>query len=180
MFQVVRKQQGQADAIDQIRVVVQKLDKSVRYANAINTPGAGATSGTLYVEWRIGNLTGATNYDQTCTQWRFDSVKGLLQSRTWVEGQSGSVTAWFTQATGISQNGSNSVLSAPVSAATGAGGQTKQQLRVWFDAKAGTQQTTTRMTKVTFTAQNTTSAAVEAGKCVYSNTTFLNSAAWRP
>jgi len=180
MFQTVRKQQGQADAIDQIRFVVDKLDKSVRYANAINTPAVGATAGITYVEWRAGNLTGATNFDQTCTQWRFDSTTGLLQSRSWIEGQSGTLTAWFTQATGISQNGSNPVFAAPVSSATGAAAQTKQQLQIWFNATNGVQQTTTRTTKVTFTAQNTTSSAVAAGKCIASTTNFANSAAWRP
>jgi len=166
MFQTVRKQQNQADAIDQIRFVVDKLDKSVRYANAINTPGAGSTAGTLYVEWRIGNLTGATNYSQTCNQWRFDSTNGLLQSRTWTEGTSGStLTSWFTQADHIVQHGSTAVFVLPISTIQGAGAPAKQQLQIAFDATVGTQQSTTRSTQLTLTAANTTSASVAAGKC---------------
>jgi prepilin-type N-terminal cleavage/methylation domain-containing protein len=174
MFQAMRKQQGQADAIGQIRVVVDKLDKSVRYANAVNTPGVGTTAGTLYVEWRTGNLTGATNYTQTCTQWKFDSSAGTLQSRTWNEGDSTSISAWFTQATGISNNGTtdvfsfpkdrtdSTVLNPPINVTAAA---QRQQLEVTFNAKAGVQQTTTRATDVILTAQNTTSGLMAAGKC---------------
>src|SRR4051812_14728077 len=66
MFGQLRRQQGTTDNLDTTRKVILLLDKQVRYANFIATPGTG-TDGNSYVEWRTGN----SGQQQTCTQWRY-------------------------------------------------------------------------------------------------------------
>jgi prepilin-type N-terminal cleavage/methylation domain-containing protein len=71
-------------ATDDARVVFERLDKTVRYAEAINYPGTGAVAaeGRQYVEFRIG-ATESANGKAMCTQWRYDPGTGSLQRRTW-------------------------------------------------------------------------------------------------
>jgi prepilin-type N-terminal cleavage/methylation domain-containing protein len=110
MFNSLRKQTGQTDNLDNSRKVIQLLDKQVRYANAINTPGTG-TDGAFYVEWRSGN----TNQQQTCYQWRWVSSTKVLQYRTWLPPLFGSgtvtATAWTQPGNGVSQSGATPLFS---------------------------------------------------------------------
>src|SRR3954453_7099763 len=78
MFGSLRKQTGQTDNLDSSRKVITLLDKQVRYANAITSPGTGS-DGNFYVEWRAGN----TNQQQTSYQWRWVTTTKLLQYPSW-------------------------------------------------------------------------------------------------
>lgn len=56
------------------------LDKTVRYATAITTPGTGSTTGDWYVEMRTTNTGNAS-----CTQLWVDTNTHILKKRTWLE-----------------------------------------------------------------------------------------------
>lgn len=78
----------------------QTLDRTVRYAAAISTPGrstgAGAT-GDWYVELRT-----TTSGAEICTQLRVDIVAQQLQSRTWTSANpTGTLSTWTPIASSI-------------------------------------------------------------------------------
>lgn len=153
MVRDLTAQTGQTDNLDSSRKVVNLLDKQVRYANAINSPGTG-TDGALYVEWRSGN-SGQT---QSCTQWRWAPATNLLQYRAWKLPFSGPAPSWVTQSDGIYQSGAAPVFSIsnvlPNPAPSGVT-QRREALTVSFAVKNGNPKKTS-VTEVRLTAQNTT------------------------
>ena len=155
MFQSLWKQTGQTDNLDSSRKVIARLDKQVRYANAITTPGTG-TDGNYYVEWRSGN----TGQQQTCYQWRLVIATKLFQYRTWQPPLfgSGSVTAtgWVTQTNGISKSGATPVFS--ITPATSAVTASRELLTVTFVSTHGKPAKSTT-SQVSLTAANATSAS---------------------
>lgn len=72
--------QNTADSGDAVRAAFLSMDRQVRYADAVNRPGRGA-SGDWYVEFRTPVTTAAAS--ATCTQWRYDTTGGQLLMRTW-------------------------------------------------------------------------------------------------
>lgn len=56
------------------------LDRTVRYATAITTPGTGSSTGDWYVEMRTTNTGSAS-----CTQLWVDTAAHMLKKRTWLE-----------------------------------------------------------------------------------------------
>lgn len=72
------------DAGDNARLVLQRFDKQVRYADAINLPGAGS-AGRQYIEFRTP-ATVAKSGVTTCTQWRWDPATKLVEMRSWADG----------------------------------------------------------------------------------------------
>lgn len=72
------------DAGDGVRAAFLKLDRQVRYADAINQPVRTA-AGSWYVEFRTSQR--ANGQPNLCTQWRFDASAQLLQFRSWNDGQ---------------------------------------------------------------------------------------------
>ncbi|MDQ0427069.1 PulJ/GspJ family protein [Cellulomonas iranensis] len=68
-------------ANDGLRTAFQRLDRQVRYAEAVNFPGDGA-QGRRYVEFRVSATVSATGR-ATCTQWRWDPTAGTLDRRSW-------------------------------------------------------------------------------------------------
>jgi prepilin-type N-terminal cleavage/methylation domain-containing protein len=169
MFQGVRKTQGEATAIDANRAVVERLDKQIRFANAITSPGAGATAGTFYVEWQSGD----TGQPQTCTQWRYVASTKALQARSWTEVPGAASPAWVTQILGVSPIAGQNVFQPgkPDPRLSAASQPQKQQLTVEFQTTAGLQQRTTRATELTVTAVNTTSSLAPTGICSDLNVT---------
>src|SRR3954469_8563166 len=152
MFKSLWKQTGQTDNLDNSRKVIALLDKQVRYANAINTPGTGS-DGNLYVDWRSGNL----NQQQTCYQWRVVSSSKQLQYRTWLPplfgGSTPAATSWVTVGTGVSASGATPIFSItpPTSALT----PTHEYLTVTFLSTHGNPAKSTT-SKVSLTGANTT------------------------
>ncbi|WP_407343033.1 type II secretion system protein J [Pengzhenrongella phosphoraccumulans] len=86
------------DAADSVRRVFQRLDKQVRYSDAINLPGASA-SGTEYVEFRTPATVSAAGVTM-CTQWRWDPATALVESRVWAE-SAPSLPGWIVVATSV-------------------------------------------------------------------------------
>ena len=96
------------DTADNVNTAFLSMDRTVRYASMLSTPGRSTTSNAWYVEARTTN-TGA----QQCTQWRVDVSSKQLQSRTWnvVNSAASGTTAWKPLANLIS-NGAAAVGSA--------------------------------------------------------------------
>lgn len=64
----------------QTGVAFQAIDRSVRYAEAVNYPGT--TSAGAYVEWRTGAASAPSGV-ATCTQLRYSVADGTLAMRSW-------------------------------------------------------------------------------------------------
>jgi len=169
MFQSSRKQASQGDDLDASRKVIELLDKQVRYANAITTPGTGP-SGDTYVEWRTGNI----GLQQTCTQWRYDPTANQLAYRSWRPTlgspgywNNGSLTSWTTAGSGIS-----AVVGTPIFSITPAylgaspapspAPNTKEELTVAFVTTKG-KPAQSQTSQVTLTATNSTSMSAPTG-----------------
>ncbi len=107
----MRQAEGVSLATDQVRLAFQRLDKQVRYANAINAPGEGDDGmGGWYVELsledpdeaRYGVGHGNNNKHGFCVQWRVKAER--LETRTWRVNPGGNpvdTTSWTAVATGI-------------------------------------------------------------------------------
>ncbi|UCN16421.1 PulJ/GspJ family protein [Cellulomonas iranensis] len=81
-------------ADDGLRTAFQRLDRQVRYAEAVNFPGNG-TQGRRYVEFRVSAAVSATGR-ATCTQWRWDPTAGTLDRRSWEDRAGVAVPAFAT------------------------------------------------------------------------------------
>lgn len=86
------------DAADSVRRVFQRLDKEMRYADAVNFPGTSGT-GRRYLEFRVPAVAARTGVT-TCVQWRWDPATERLESRTWAE-TAGTLPAFGTVATDV-------------------------------------------------------------------------------
>jgi prepilin-type N-terminal cleavage/methylation domain-containing protein len=99
----IHKQQGITDAADGNRRAFELLDKQVRYASAINTPGTGS-DGNFYIEYMWSQSTGSLDA-VTCSQWRLNPTTDLLQYRSWASGSTPSPTpSWTTVDTGVTNS----------------------------------------------------------------------------
>ena len=72
------------NAGDNARLVLQRFDKQLRYADSVNLPGAGS-AGRQYIEFRTPS-TVAKSGVTTCTQWRWDPTTSLIEMRSWADG----------------------------------------------------------------------------------------------
>jgi Tfp pilus assembly protein PilW len=144
---------GQANNLDASRKVIELLDHSVRYANAITAPGTG-TDGSYYVEWQTGN----DGQQQTCTQWRYVPASGAMQWRTWqpplTPPATVTPTAWATAAIGMSKVGATPIFVVGASNAA----DTKEELAVQFTATSGARPASSA-SQVTLTAINSDSSS---------------------
>jgi prepilin-type N-terminal cleavage/methylation domain-containing protein len=159
MFSSLRRQTGQTDNLDNSRKVITLLDKQVRYANAVNTPGTG-TDGNFYVEWRTGNL----NQQQTCYQWRWVTAAKTLEWRTWqpdLFGGAGTpvASAWVPEGNGVSKSGATPIFS--ITPDTAAVTTSRELLTITFVSTHGKPAKSTT-SKVSITAANTTSSSAPA------------------
>jgi type II secretory pathway pseudopilin PulG len=153
MMRQERKETGQSNDLNASRKVLEQLDHTARYANAVTAPGTG-TDGNFYVEFQSGN----SGQQQTCTQWRYVTTGGLLQWRTWQPPLSGigSVTAtpWATDAVGISKVGTTPIFTVAASSTD----STKEELDVAFTATSGSPPTSSA-SQLTLTAINSTNSS---------------------
>jgi hypothetical protein len=134
IYNGIHKQQGITDAVDGNRRAFELLDKQVRYASAINTPGT-AADGNFYVEYMWSKSNGSLD-TLTCSQWRLNPTADVLQWRSWVAGTTPNPTpSWTTIDTGVVNNPSTqppfSLLPATVQGAT----MQYQALNINFIAK---------------------------------------------
>ena len=103
IYSGIHKQQGITDAADGNRRAFELLDKQVRYASGINTPGT-AADGNFYVEYQWSKSTGSLDA-VTCSQWRLNPTTDVLQYRSWASGTTPNPTpSWTTVDTGVINN----------------------------------------------------------------------------
>jgi type II secretory pathway pseudopilin PulG len=153
MMRQERKETGQSNDLNASRKVLEMLDHTARYANAVTAPGTG-TDGNLYFEFQSGN----SGQQQTCTQWRYVTTGGLLQWRTWQPPLSGvgtvTATSWATDAVGISKVGTTPIFTVTASSTD----STKEELDVDFTATSGSPPTSSA-SQLTLTAVNSTNSS---------------------
>jgi len=84
-----------AQSTTEVLLVFQNLDRQIRYADAINAPGSGA-SGDRYIEFRTP-VASAPSGVTTCTQWRLHKEDGTIQTRRWTDGPAAVPSSWSTK-----------------------------------------------------------------------------------
>jgi type II secretory pathway pseudopilin PulG len=142
MTQTANKVDSVTVSATQANLAFLKLDKLIRYASAISTPGTGS-SGDTYVEVLLTN-TGAAQ----CTQLRVDPPSQQLQQRGWGVDSNGNATAassWLPLASGVT--GGRFVIPA-------AGASLYQQLQITLSTSSGNTSPSTANRSMTFTAIN--------------------------
>lgn len=116
MFGAVNRSEAISDAQTQVNTAFERLDRKIRYADAISTPGK--VGADHYVEWRTTAAGTAV-----CTQLRLRPSARQLQWREWQAGiGTPTPSKWLPVASGI-------VSAAPFSLETG-GDYEFQRLRV--------------------------------------------------
>lgn len=164
---MMNRSQNKAESVNatsaQLGQAFLTLDKAVRYAAAISTPGTG-TSHDWYVELRA-TYTGS----ETCTQMRVDVATQQVQRRTWqvVSSSASNISAW-SQVAGTVTNGGAAAGSAdqPFALKSLSATSSFQQLAVNLVSSSGTASTaTTSRSSFTFTAVNSTVPTPTAPIC---------------
>ncbi|UQX89544.1 hypothetical protein M6D93_05925 [Jatrophihabitans telluris] len=141
-----------------------KLDKIVRYAADISTPGQSGGSGAWYVEISTTN-TGP----QLCTQFRIDLATNQLQQRSWTVLSTGAATpmnpAWIPLAGQVTNGDAAAGSTQPFQLSTGSGA-VYEQLTVRLQTTDGSANTTsTNNSTVTFSAVNSSLSNTAATPC---------------
>ena len=156
MTKTANKVEATSISTSQTNQAYLRLDKSIRYATAVSTPGTSTTSGDWYVEFDSPVAAGSSG--DACTQLRVDSNQ--LQQRTWtvVGGTSSAASAWLPIANNVS-NGTAVAGStdAPFTllAGTGTASTAFQRLQLTLVTTAGASgATTSNRAQITFTALN--------------------------
>lgn len=164
---VIHKSQAKAagisDSSQQLNQAFLWLDKNVRYAAAITTPGVGTGA---VKDWYV-ELRNTTTGTEVCTQVRLDITKGQLQRRSWTPSAAGvavGLTSWTPMGTGFT----NAAVAAGdpdqpfTSPSTATDSKRFQQLSVVLVSKSGT--TSTRSV-FSFAAINSTMPKSSAPVC---------------
>jgi prepilin-type N-terminal cleavage/methylation domain-containing protein len=104
MLRSVQKQTGVVAAQTSTRTAFEMLDKQIRYADAVTTPGT--VAGVQWIEWRVPDpkiLVAQSASQERCFQWRATTSTGALQYRSWIVPTTGGVAApgWISVATGL-------------------------------------------------------------------------------
>ena len=166
MFKDVRLQQAQSDNLDGGRQALALLDRQVRYADFINTPGTTA-DGSQWVEWRQGSTDPSDT--PTCYQWRWDKPTGRMLFRSWhqlLDGPVDRVSAWNLRATGVAPltvgGVTRSIFALPNPTDPATGALKRTQLTVSFLSTHGSSSKIATDTQVTLTALNTSTSGLSS------------------
>lgn len=150
--------QAMTDSANQNNQAYQALEKTVRYAATISTPGvssgAGAT-GDWYVELRR-----TTTAAEVCTQLRVDLITQQLQTRSWSAADPTTLSSWRPLASSIT-NGAATTGSTlqPFVLLTPGATAVRQQLKVTLVARSGpASQPVASSSSYTLTAANSVAA----------------------
>lgn len=115
-------------------VVFSRLDRQVRYADAINFPGTDA-QGIRYIEFRVPAASSANGLT-TCYQWRYRPALNTIESRQWTDAGGAIATSWSTKLSDVIDDGGVGYPFGLKQADTS--GTTQQQLILSIDAGNGT------------------------------------------
>ena len=140
-------------ADDRGRVVLDRLDRDLRQAAALNAPGV--AGGAAYVEYE-------TDVDRpaTCTQWRLDAATHVLAVRRWTLPGPAGAPAWSAVATGVAND---LTAEPPFAVAPAQGAVDRAQLTVQLRLSLARGQA---LTRATITARNSSAAAPAAPVCL--------------
>jgi prepilin-type N-terminal cleavage/methylation domain-containing protein len=156
IYRTLTKVESLATVQARITTTFQRMDRDLRYASAISSPGPG-TDGNYYVEYLM-----TINSTDRCVQLRFRPSAGELQQRTWPNsGSPGAAWVLLVQPVALVPTTVPFTLTAPTNTFP------FQSLQVRLQATAGTGAGgATRETKVTFAALNTNVETVSPSGCV--------------
>jgi len=98
MIKAYTRVQDRSLAQDRGRVVLDGLDRDLRWASSVNQPVR--IGDTWYLEFQANARTGTA---QECSQWRLDAAADTLQVRRWTVGAA-TAPAWRTAATRVTNN----------------------------------------------------------------------------
>jgi prepilin-type N-terminal cleavage/methylation domain-containing protein len=168
IYRTTNRIESTSIAQTQINQAIARLDKEIRYAAAISTPGCAedipspcaAGHRYRYVEYLTTN-TGVA----TCAQLRMDLTAGTLKRRTWpqdTEPLGASLPSWDSLPPLVS----DVTATEPFAAAPPEPGVNFQRLRLRLSSTWGTGETaTTKQTDITFTALNSTASSESTTVC---------------
>lgn len=156
---------NEADVAADLRRVFAQVDRTVRYADAVNYPGT-AASGAWYVEVRSSTQRGKP---PVCTQWRWTpaTTTGRLEVRSWTASAAPTAASWRVLATTVV--GPTSTAPFTMTPAGIGSSRVRQSLRVDLVAAKGTGSTRAEARTTTeFVARNSSqsspgNAAITAG-----------------
>jgi prepilin-type N-terminal cleavage/methylation domain-containing protein len=153
MYRAFNRSDATANAQSQINNAFLRLDKEIRYAAGISTPGS--VGSDPYVEF-LTTYTGTP----VCTELRLRVAAKQLQRRTWVQGSSPLVpSAWVPLASEVSSTQPFTFTAADATF-------NFQRLQLKLTATSGSGGTATpKQTDVTFTALNTSLTTSSATVC---------------
>lgn len=138
----------------------QTLDRTVRYAAAISTPGLG-TTGSWYVE-----LSDTSSGVEVCTQLRVDTTSQQLQSRSWTVSAASTPSAWTPLASGVTNGGAAAGVNQPFYPGTPRPTAVHQQLTFNLRSTSGpASQRVSSSSSYTLTALNSPSAVAAGPIC---------------
>lgn len=149
MFHIANATESASTGQVQVNIAFLRLDKEVRYASDISTPGPSAAGADVYVEYLMPD-TGTGSND--CTELWLDVTNQQLQRRTWPQGAGlAAGVGWVPLASSISAPATD-----PVFVRTaGVDAQPFQRLALNLVASSGSGSTaTTKQFGITFTALN--------------------------
>jgi len=149
----VRSQQTTASA-DDLRLVFQRLDRQVRYAESINYPGVGP-SGARYVEFRTGATVSKTGV-AVCSQWRYVPSTKVLQRRQWNDGAGATPGAWQTVIKNVADDATATATTYPFAVSKADGTHPHQVLTLRVVASRSTVPAPAADTQTALVARNST------------------------
>jgi len=150
IYRSVNKNEAIAAARDGVNLTFARLDKEIRYAAGISTPGVTGTD--QYVEYLITN-TGTP----MCAQLRLHAPSAQLQWRSWP--QNGTPAGWTVLASGVTATN-------PFTRYPATGDFAFQRLRIDMTANTSSGATATkRQSDITFTALNTSPTTSSNSVC---------------
>jgi prepilin-type N-terminal cleavage/methylation domain-containing protein len=136
----------------QILNAFQSLDRGVRYADDITTPGTGA-SGSAYVEFHLSAASSPTGV-ATCTQWRYVPTTNTLSSRKWNDVSAPTYSGWTIWVTNVVNKGAGyPFVLIPANTIF------PKQEQLTFTLSTGTSTADVSTETTTYTAKNTTNAS---------------------
>jgi prepilin-type N-terminal cleavage/methylation domain-containing protein len=90
---------ARGQAVDQVRLAIQQMDRQIRSGNLFYSPTSNGTQLVIFTQ---------ANGNQRCVEWQVSS--GAIQTRSWTQtwqtDGSASVVPWSTIATGVSNSSS--------------------------------------------------------------------------
>jgi prepilin-type N-terminal cleavage/methylation domain-containing protein len=153
LFRSASFSEAASTAQSQVNIAFLRLDKEIRYAAAVSTPGS--VGSDSYIEF-LTSYTGTP----VCTELRLHVATRQLQRRTWIQGSSPlAPSAWIPLASSVSSPQPFTFTAADATF-------NYQRLRLQLVATSGSGGTATpKQSDITFTALNTSLATSSATTC---------------